>query len=562
MIGRVIVKMVGVLFFAFWVVGCGGSSSPESNVQNNTNTIPSEKIQKPQTPANSTNTPEQNSTQKSEEPDYTPEEVDGKVEKRFGIDTTVQKLSKDENVLAGNWYGKKDYMSVTLQLRKDGTYSYHSTLGIGKYHNYYRYSDYNGTWQLSKGNAQVILSLPNVEAPLILTNHFPTLQSPAGITLFAGDGVDTSAEIAIDASEDHVDAAYTDKAKTYLKRKVADFQVDYFTMVAPKANSEAYWGNVTPPGYNYGHKLGLGSDDWNYALERIKNDPKNYTMVISDEHWQTMLGNRAKYASVIQEPEKMYRWFEYFKDQMQILGQVPGTVLYIIAGDAPAYWAGNIRDKHGNDPKNVPAKLIESRFPEVLERNPHNSFAGVFQMMDYLRMKYAPNVKLGYTIKTWGIGANPFSEPAEGWDDNSAVQALADYLNNYDVQFDSLSFNFNPRSPSYTVEQYKSGTKFFGAVSKKLKTRDGSKPKMWIWKVSLWNKEHTTFFFQNIRFLVDECNAIGMTLGHGNDLVKAGSFKDDPDAGIFIKSWISEYFNGKQVDGIPVHGTVGIVPWR
>jgi len=53
-----------------------------------------------------------------------------------------------------------------------------------------------------------------------------------------------------------------------------------------------------------------------------------------------------------------------------------------------------------------------------------------------------------------------------------------------------------------------------------------------------------------------------MTLGHGNDLVKAGSFKDDPDAGIFIKSWLSEYFNGKQVDTIPVHGTVGVVPWR
>ena len=386
--------------------------------------------------------------------------------------------------------------------------------------------------------------------------------SPAGISLSPGNGIDTDAKIDIDEAKDQASAMYTDTAKSYMKRKITDFQVDYFTMVAPKANSEAYWGDVTPPGYNYGHKLGLGSDDWNYALARIENDPKNYTMVISDESWQTMLGNRAKYASVIQEPEKMYRWLEYFKDQMQILGKVPGTVLYIIAGDAPAYWAGNIRDKHENDPKNVPAKLIESRFPEVLERNPHNSFAGVFQMMDYLRMKYAPNVKLGYTIKTWGIGANPFSEPAEGWDNSPAVQALADYLNNYDVQFDLLSFNFNPRSPSYTTEQYKAGTKFFGAVSKKLKTRDGSKPKMWIWKVSLWNKEHTTFFFQNIQFLVDECNAIGMTLGHGNDLVKAGSFKDDPDAGIFIKSWLSEYFNGKQVDTIPVHGTVGVVPWR
>jgi len=222
-----------------------------------------------------------------------------------------------------------------------------------------------------------VLSLENNSAPLILSNRFPVFYSPAGISLSPGNGIDTDVKIDIDEVKDQASAMYTDAAKSYMKRKITDFQVDYFTMVAPKANSEAYWGDVTPPGYNYGHKPGLGSDDWNYALARIENDPKNYT-----------------------------------------------------------------RDKHENDPKNVPAKLIESRFPEVLERSPHNSFAGVFQMMDYLRMKYAPNVKLGYTIKTWGIGTDPFSEPAEGWDNSSAVQALADYLNNYDVQFDLLSFNF------------------------------------------------------------------------------------------------------------------------
>ncbi len=495
----------------------------------------------------------------------TNENVDDGVLEAFGADTTEEKINDlDMKALVGNWYGYAHYIKVDLQLRKDGTYKYRSRLGIGKYHNYYRYSNYEGKWHLANGNSQIILELPNVDAPLILTNKFPKIETPIGVELLPGSDVDTDYQMEIDQSKNVVSATYTKKAKEYMQRKVADFKVDYFTMVAPKANSPKIWnevGGIEPAGYNYGHKLGIGSEDWNYALERIKNDPKNYVMVISDENWQTLIGHRKSYIKDIQKPEKVYKWLEFFKDQMQILGKVPGTVLYIIAGDAPPFWAGDIRANHKNDPKTIPGKIIESRFPEVLERNPSNSWAGIFQMMDYLRMKYAPNVKLGYTLKTWGIAEkNIYKEPEGGWDSKDTVKVMADYLNNYGVQFDFLSFNFHPRS-SHKTQEYESAAKYFGAISKQLKTRDTT-PKLWIWKVSLWNKEQPKFYFTHINFLVNNCNAIGMTLGHGNDLAKSGGFKDDPDNGIYVKSWMEEYFKGIQKDSIPVHADKGLIYWK
>jgi hypothetical protein len=493
--------------------------------------------------------------------------VDDKVNDKFGVDTSTGSLSKDEAIVAGNWYGEKDHLEIRLQLRKDGTYRYTSKLGIGKYHNFPREITYSGTWGLKKGNSQIVLKLPDVQKPLVLTNAFPIIKSPAGVTLFAGSNINVDANMVIDQSQNSVTAEYTQEAKNYMSRKTSDFKVPYFTMIAPKVNSEKFWESVgiKPAGYHYGRKLGLETEEWKYALQRIKDDPENYIMLFNDEGWQLMIGSRKNFKKDIQDPVKMYRWLKYFKDQMIILGKVEGTVLYVITGDAPAYWAGEVRRSAGNDAKNIPAKLIESRFPEVLERNPHNSFAGVFQMMDYLRMKYAPNVKLGYTLKTWGITTGDdhlYTEPDNGWDDSEGVRIMSEYLNNYEVQFDFLAFNYHPRS-SNTDEGYKAAAKFFGAISKKLKTRDGTEPKLWIWKLSLWNKEQPRVILTNIDFYVDECNAIGVTLGHGNDLVKASGFYDEPDKGIYIKSWMKEYFLGQKVDTIPIHvNQMGTYRWK
>jgi len=488
---------------------------------------------------------------------------DGSEEHSSGGSGTHTK-DEDRKALVGSWSGKAHYIKIDLQLNGDGTYRYRSVLGIGKYHNTYRVSKYEGVWSLEKGNSQIVLQLPDVDAPLVLSNRFPKIETPAGVTLSPEEGIDTTYVMDIDESADTVEAAYTPKAHTYMSRSVSDFRVNYFTMVAPKANSESFWQSVgmAPAGYNYGHKLGDWTDEWKYALSRIEEDPENYVMVISDESWQTIIGHRKSYVSDIQKPEKVYKWLKYFKDQMLILGKVPGTVLYIISGDAPAFWASDVRLNHHNDPKTIPAKLIESRFPEVLERNPSNSWAGIFQMMDYLRMKYAPNVKLGYTIKTWGIAEKDiYHEPAEGWDNADTVKVMAEYLNNYGVQFDFLSFNFHPRS-SHTTQEYESAAKYFGAISKQLYSRDGNVPKLWIWKLSLWNKEQPKFDFTHIDFLVHECNAIGMTLGHGNDLSGKSGFSDDTENGIYVRSWIEEYYSGRENSAIPVHADLGIAEWR
>jgi len=537
---------------AMFLLGCGGGSSTTASEETTLQII------------SGTETEEENSTEEAVAALPAPEVIDSKVEVFFGRDDTSSRLPAPQSQLCGNWYGEQHYMRIYLQLRKDGTYRYHSRLAIGKYHNTYRYSDYNGTWQLAHGNAQIVLSLPGVEAPLVLGNRFPQLYSPADVNLSPGTMVDSSAVMEIDMTQDSVEAVYTATAKAFMQSAVRDFGVDYFTMVAPKANSEAFWSSVhvKPMGYNYGHKLGDWTAEWQYALQRIKEDPKNYTMVISDENWQTLIGSRKSYIADIQKPEKVYKWFEYFKDQMQILGKVPGTVLYIIAGDAPAYWASDVRRNHDNDPRTIAGKIIESRFPEVLERNPSNSWAGIFQMMDYLRMKYAPNVKLGYTIKTWGIAEKDiYHEPESGWDRADTVRVMAEYLNNYEVQFDLLSFNFNPGS-SHTNEAYASAARYFGAISKQLESRDGSEPKIWIWKLSLWDKEQPRFDFTHIDFLVNECNAIGMTLGHGNDLAGKSGFSDDPDNGIYVRSWIEEYYTAEENSEIPIHATSGPVEWR
>ena len=492
---------------------------------------------------------------------YWPKEVDKNAMKILEENITTD--ANHTNTFVGYWYGKAHYMQIALRLNDDGTYKYKSILMLGKYHNEPRSTEYNGTWEIKNSNSQVILNLQNVDAPLVLTNNFPTLHSPAGINLYSGTEINRSIKMDINQSQNTITATYTQTAKDYMDRNVSDYGVDYFTIVAAKANSEQFWDSVgmKPAGFNYGHKF-TASPDFEYAKQRIKDDPKNYTIVISDENWQTLVGARYRYIKDINKSDKIYRWLEYFKDQMQLLGKVDGTVLYIIAGDAPAYWASDVRLNHNNDAKTIPAKLIESRFPEVLERNPDNSFAGIFQMMDYLRMKYAPNVKLGYTIKTWGIAEKDiFHEPSDGWDNQDSVKVMAEYLNNYNVQFDFLSFNFNPRSASHTTDEYKSATKYFGAISKQLNIRKGNKPKLWIWKLSLWNQEHTSFLFSHIDFLVNDCNAIGMTLAHGNDLKKQTGFNDNADKDIYIKSWIEEYFQDTQKD-IPIHATQGLVYWR
>jgi hypothetical protein len=87
---------------------------------------------------------------------------------------------------------------------------------------------------------------------------------------------------------------------------------------------------------------------------------------------------------------------------------------------------------------------------------------------------------------------------------------------------------------------------------------------MWIWKVSLWNKTQPSFLFRNIDHLVQNANCIGMTLGHGNDLRGKSGFSDNTKDGIYIKSWMLEYYKSKTLSNVPKgkHATQGPVSWR
>ncbi len=505
--------------------------------------------------------------------DFKPEDVDKDVEAKLGKDKTAYNtnLTTDEKALVGNWMGKdkKSVSRTWLQLRADGTYQYKWWIGLGKYHDVDRVILYSGKWHLTNRNSQLVLELNDSEYPLTFSIRFPKVTSPQGTLMCPGKTINTAYQMSFDAKGDVVKPNGPSSAvRKTLNSTVYNGGPDYFTVVAAKANSPAFWDDLTPKGFNYGHKvykpfLQGDIDAWEYAKKRAKDDPKNYLVVITDESWVKIVGARQNYAKDVLDPSKLYALFGYWKAEMQLLSEVDGQAMIIIAGDAPPHWAGSIHKNFNNNANAVPAKVLESRFPEALELNPPNSFAGVFQVLDYIRMKYAPNVKIGYTLKTWGVQGFSFSEPSGGWDNHSGVKAMADYLNSFGVQFDILAFNFNPRDKDRSDDEYKAGAKYFAAISKKMKTRDGSKPKVWIWKVSLWSA-HPSFYFRNVDFMVRDANAIGMTLGHGNDFSGESGFKDftrNNGKKSLIHTWMHEYFEGKTIGDGP-HATPGPIYWR
>ncbi len=487
-----------------------------------------------------------------------PETVDTKVTDKFGEDDSVPiDMDQDSKAMVGNWYGKKDYLQIRMQLRADGTYKYFEYLGIGKHHNVGRVLVREGKWHLANGNSQLILELDDCEAPIILSNRYPRLINGGGVELSGGTGIDRHYDMKIDTEQDTVSATdHTDRVNEILGTGLRGKMPSYFTMVASKANSEEFWSaaGIKPPGYNYGHKIykdfvAAEKEIWDYAKERNRDDPENYIIVISDESWTTFMGHRKNFEKAVLDPEKLYRWLFYWKTEMIILGSLPNGAIHIFAGDPPPYFMGRIRTDYDNSAQNVPAKIFETRFPEALELNPPQTFAGLFQLMDYIRMKYAPNVRMAYTLKEWGSQGLRDEEPEGGWDNDPDLQKMADEVNSFGVSWDYLAFNFNPSGEGgkRSDDIYKVRAKYFGTVAKKLLKRDGHTPagaKVWIWKVSLWSN-HPSFYFRNIPFLVNEANVAGMTLGHGNDWSghSLGDY-EDPAPDWPLKSWIEEYYTG------------------
>ena len=500
------------------------------------------------------------------------QEVDDKVDGKFGEDTSSPVfMDADQKAFVGNWFGRQNYLQIRLQLKADGSYRYFEYLGIGKYHNIGRVLRYDGDWSLQNGNSQLVLNTDASEVPIILSARYPNLVAASGITLWGGSGIDRNATMQVDTDQDtSTISIHRQKVQNVFSRNLRGEFPDYFTMVAAKANSESFWSaaGIEPPGYNYGHKIYkpfVPSDTqvWEYAVDRNKHHPKDYAVVISDESWTVFMGHRANFESAIMDPHKLYRWFFYWKTEMQILGNLKNGVIQIFAGDPPPYFMKEIRKSYDNNAANVPANIAQSRFPDAMELNPPQTFAGIFQVMDYIRMKYAPNVRMGFTLKEWGSQGLSDTEPEDGWQSDPELQDMADELNSLGVCFEYLGFNFNPSGEGgrRSDEIYKVRAKYFGTVAAKLVKRDGNTPagaKAWIWKSSLWSN-HPSFYFRNIRFLVNQANIAGMTLGHGNDW--SGNALDDyadPAKDWPLKSWIEEYYTGQSKNLSP-EGTIGKV---
>ena len=494
--------------------------------------------------------------------------VDEKVEEKFGKDDTAPaSMGDDQKAFVGNWYGTQNYLQIKLQLRADGTYRYVENLGIGKFHNIDRALRHEGHWSLQNGNSQIVLETDDCEVPLILSARYPNLVAPSGVTLWGGAAIDRSATVQTEANRDVTTAVvHKQKVRSVFGKNLRGTLPDYFTMVAAKANTRSFWSaaGIEPPGYNYGHKI-YKSDiqTWEYAKSRNRNDPENYIVVISDESWPVFMGHRKDFDKAVLDPEKLYRWFFYWKTEMQILGRLNNGVIHMFAGDPPPYFMKAIKASYDNNASNVPANIAQTRFPDALELNPPQTFAGVFQVMDYIRMKYAPNVRMGYTIKEWGSQGLRDTEPAGGWEHDPELQKMADEINSLGVCFDYLGFNFNPTGEGgkRSDDIYKARARYFGTVASKLLKRDGKTPvgaKAWIWKSSLWSN-HPSFYFRNISFLVHRANIAGMTLGHGNDWAghQLGDYVD-PAKDWPLKSWIEEYYTGQSKNADP-EGTVGKV---
>ncbi len=501
-----------------------------------------------------------------------PQTVDTKVWNKFGKDATSQEAMGDaQEAFIGNWYGTKNYLQVYLQLKTDGTYSYFEYLMIGKSHNIGRAFQHTGRWSLQKGNSQILLHSNDSEAPIILSARYPNIVAASGITLWGGSSIDRNTTIQTDRTQDITTITINkQKVQTVFGKNLRGTVPSYFTMVASKANSENFWhaAGIKPPGYNYGHKIykpfiQSSKEAWVYANKRSKEDPENYIVVINDESWTIFMGHRKDFENTIMDPQKLYRWFFYWKTEMQMLGKLNNGVIHMFAGDPPPYFMKAINSTYNNNAANVPANIAQTRFPDAMELNPPQTFAGIFQVMDYIRMKYAPNVRMGYTIKEWGSQGLSDTEPDEGWENNTALQKMADEINSFGVCFEYLGFNFNPSGEGGKRDDdvYKVRAKYFGTVAKKLLKRNGVTPvkaKAWIWKTSLW-ANHPSFYFRHIRYLVNQANIAGMTLGHGNDWI-GHRLEDyeDPAKNWPLKSWIEEYYTGQQKNVSP-EGTVGKV---
>ncbi len=341
-----------------------------------------------------------------------------------------------------------------------------------------------------------------------------------------------------------------------------------FFISATKAYQIAKKEGIDLKSYSYGHKIykdfiSSELETWKEVVKR-SNTEDDFIIVIAYDQWGKIMGSRKGVVKQLQDPKKIYKYFDAFKQTMIKLSEAKGSVLLGFEPDPMAYFMGLMRKSYQNDPNNLPAKIDEANFPEALEINPPQNFAGFWQVIDHIREKYAPNVMLAPTVKTWGIPTDPKAEPVGGWSsDDEGVRTVIDYYQNYGVNWDALAFNYNP-GKVHDDENFKAIARYISAIAGGMSNdKTGMRVRPYFWKTKIttehydgtpeedWYYDDISFEMRNIQFLAD-LGFTGINLGYGNEIAKPNKLPP------LVECWLKEYFEGEEGECTP-HGTIGIV---
>ena len=433
-----------------------------------------------------------------------------------------------------------------------------------------------------------------------------TLDEKRGVSAFASDIMDFFAESGEDSNKTvsllrevlhelaRSGAAYDEKifesAKSAVMggdmsgdRDIPDFP-DYFFISATKAYDLAANSGIDMHSYGsnsgiYNSKNASQTQRWREVLGRSA-DESDFIIVVINDNW---FGNRKEYVEDMQDVSKIDGYFRTMREEFIKLSEAKGVVLVNFPPDPLAYFAGDIRKNYDNDASNIPARVNETDTvkKEGFEDIPDN-FAGFWQVIERLRNRYAPNVKLAYTLKTWGIGVDPSSPPdAESWkaDDEEIVRKV-EYLKSFGVDWDAIAFNFNPNKVS-NDDTHRKIAGYYAAIARAMgrNALTGYRVRPYIWKTKIFPEHYLetdpskwtlgadlSYEMRNIEELA-KMGYAGINLGYGNEFVGSKKswpkeWKEEGRELILpptLECWLREYFDAKDYDCIE-DAVIGRVP--
>ncbi len=342
----------------------------------------------------------------------------------------------------------------------------------------------------------------------------------------------------------------------------------YFWIAMPKAYFTAQKYGIKLNAYAARNRAFVGNLNKPSVQEIIKRSQQdtNFMVAVVSDKWHLIMGDRKQFVQAVRDTHKVRMYFEYVKQLFKNMSHYRRGIVNF-EPDPFGSFSKVIRGQFGGDPARVFVPLDKVNMPEIKELRPPNNFAGFWQVVDYLRRKYAPQIMIAPTIKMWGIPVNLVKtpEPQGGWKpDDPAVKQMWQYYARYGVHWDGLAFNFN--GSHLTDDQYKKVVRYFVAVAQGM-SRAFHKPiYTFIWKVKIykfhytqppdkWRVNELQFIFRNISFLAS-VGVHGVVIGYGNQLNGLYAPKDKlPPA---LVCWLKEYFWGKDQACHP-QGTIGLV---